>query len=62
MSRPSVTLIKMGRSFSVKEPFRIGYVHVYITILYSHNNLKNRSWLADREYGWLYIDYQLDAL
>jgi len=43
MSRPSVTLIKMGRSFSVKEPFRIGYVHVYITILYSHNNLKNRS-------------------
>jgi len=37
----------MGPSDSVEEPFRIGYIHVYITIRYSYNNTKNLSSLAD---------------
>ena len=43
-----VTLVMMGPSDSVEEPFRIGYIHAYITIRYSHNNPKNLSSLADR--------------
>ena len=42
----------MGRSNNMKEPFRIRYIHVNITVSYSYENPNVTSWLTWRMIGF----------